>query len=121
MYKEIDNLCANGFPTWMNKYPEFPLIFWQPSNEQQIQSSLKKLLTQNCKLKHNRTIKGIAFASNIDPQIFENYMKKVNIYDLESFRCEFEDEKCWLEGGNNVKMTKVKVGNDEKIILYLEL
>jgi hypothetical protein len=44
IYKEIDRLCRDGFPTWPNKYPEFPLIFWEPSNEDQVLSSLKKLL-----------------------------------------------------------------------------
>lgn len=27
-YEGIAGHCQHGFPEWINKYPEFPLIFW---------------------------------------------------------------------------------------------
>jgi len=70
-----DNLCQHGFPTWPNAHPEFPLIFWEPSNELQIQESLSKLMSPACQKKHNRSLEGIAFASNIDPEMFDLGMR----------------------------------------------
>jgi hypothetical protein len=63
----LDHFCATAFPTWQNKYPKYPLIFWEPSNEEAIQSSLSKLFSASCAKKHNRNLSGIAFASNIEP------------------------------------------------------
>lgn len=66
MYEEIEKFCREGFPSWINKYPEFPLIFWEPSNEMQIQYVMDQYLKPTCMKKHNRTIEGMAMATNID-------------------------------------------------------
>jgi hypothetical protein len=64
-YKEIDRFCANGFPAWVDKY-NYPLIFWEPSNEKQIQYVAKTFLSDSCKrpAKHN-TIASLAITSNL--------------------------------------------------------
>lgn len=31
-FKAVDELCRSGFPDWIKDHPEFPLIFWEPSN-----------------------------------------------------------------------------------------
>ena len=76
-YKGIDSYCKNGFPDWIDKYPEFPLIFWEPSNERQIQYVFDKFTSASCMKRHKRIISGMAIATNIDSEMFEVYMKKL--------------------------------------------
>ena len=71
--------CNNGFPSWVKKNPDFPLIFWEPSDEQQIQLVIETFLSEKCRIHHGRDIKGLAITSNIDPEVFEFYLKKVNL------------------------------------------
>lgn len=66
-YQGIAGHCQHGFPEWINKYPEFPLIFWEPSNEKQIQYVLNYYLSPSCMKMHKRNLSGMAMASNIDP------------------------------------------------------
>lgn len=66
-YKAVKKFCDEGFPTWVDKYP-YPIIFWEPSNEQQIQYVSKTFLSDECLRppKHN-TIAHFAIASNLEP------------------------------------------------------
>lgn len=74
-YKQIDYFCREGFPEWINDYPEFPLIFWEPSNEEQIQYVYNTFNSASCRRQHGRNISGFAMAINIDPEMFDFYVK----------------------------------------------
>lgn len=66
-YKQVEEFCSKGFPSWVDKY-SYPLIFWEPSNEQQIQYVAKTFLSSQCKRpqKHN-TVEHFVMASNLEP------------------------------------------------------
>jgi hypothetical protein len=66
-YGEIEKFCKYGFPNWIHLYPEFPLIFWEPSTEQDIQHVLAQFTSETCMKKHGRNISGMAIATNLDP------------------------------------------------------
>lgn len=51
-------------------------------------------MNPTCANKHNRTINGIAFASNIDPEMFSVYMKSF-ITD-KAFPWNFSQNKLWM-------------------------
>lgn len=74
-YKEVGKFCSEGFPSWVDKYP-YPIIFWEPSNEQQIQYVAKAFLSDACLRppKHN-TINDLAIASNLEPEMFQTYFQ----------------------------------------------
>lgn len=74
-YKSVGKYCTEGFPSWVDKYP-YTIIFWEPSNEQQIQLVAKAFLSDACKrpAKHN-TIKNFAIASNLEPEMFQTYFQ----------------------------------------------
>jgi hypothetical protein len=54
------------------------LIFWEPSDEKQIQMVLELFMSEECRHRHGRDLTGLAITSNIDPEVFEFYLKKVN-------------------------------------------
>jgi hypothetical protein len=63
-----------------------------------------------CAKKHNRTGTGFAFASNIDPEMFEIYMKETNQKDFAyQFPWDHKHQKMWLEGVMKVKLTKITI------------
>jgi hypothetical protein len=72
-------------------------------------SSLAKLLSPSCQKKHNRTVKGIAFASNIDPEIFSIFMKSFSKIQSPWY---FESNKLLLENAVSVKLAKIIGVND---------
>lgn len=70
-------------------------------------------------------MKGIAFASNIDPEMFETYMKPLNL--KVQFPWSFTQEKLWLEDVLSVKMTRITGVNDssqssskDRLIIYAQ-
>ena len=75
-YKGIDHFCEKGFPAWINNHPELPLIFWEPSNEKQVQHVVSQFLSPGCAQKHGRNLSGLAIATNLDPEMVDIYMKK---------------------------------------------
>jgi hypothetical protein len=53
-------------------------------------------------------VSGIAFASNIDPEMFEIYMKETNQRMLEEqFPWEFKSKKLWLENTTAIKLARI--------------
>ena len=77
-YMSVEKFCKDGFPEWVDKY-DYPIIFWEPSSELQIQFVLSTFLSSSCKrpAKHN-SVKQLALASNLEPEMFNIYAQGVN-------------------------------------------
>ena len=60
--------------------------------------------------KHNRTIEGMAIATNLDVEMFEIYRKKTTeILDQPESKWDVITRKGWIEGLVNIKLTKTVI------------
>lgn len=110
-YKGVASYCQNGFPSWVDKW-DYPLIFWEPSNEQQIQLVAKTFTSDKCKrpTKHNN-LSWVAIASNLEPEMFETY--------LANYEGQPMGKKLLLQNTSNVLLSRLAIdGKDVVLVSY---
>lgn len=83
-------------------------------------------MNPTCANKHNRTINGIAFASNIDPEMFSVYMKSF-ITD-KAFPWNFSQNKLWMQFITSMKIAKLtdvsdgaKTSSKDRLVVYWQI
>lgn len=109
-YKSVEHFCKVGFPAWVDKY-DYPLIFWEPSSEEQIQFVLNTFLSSDCKrpAKHN-TIKELAIASNLEPEVFQ-------VFALGKGRDFGLGERIEIENAADPLLTTLEVNGVKQVLL----
>ena len=108
-YRGGSRFCEKGFPSWVDKW-DYPLIFWEPSNEQQIQMVVKTFMSEKCKrpAKHNN-LSWVAIATNLDPEMFQTYMS--------SYDGQFPNKKWLLQNTTGVMLSRLTVDGKDLIIM----
>ena len=75
------------------------------------------MMSPECQKKHNRSLSGIALASNIDPEMFELAMKTTTA-KTGSNDWQLDTHKQFTENVVDLKMAKITVNNEEKMVTY---
>lgn len=109
----MGSYCKNGFPSWVDKY-DYPLIFWEPSNEQQIQLVARTFMSSSCKrpAKHNN-LSWVAIASNLEPEMFETYLQS---YDGQAGG----GVKYLMQNTTDVLLSKLVVDDKDVVVVALK-
>jgi hypothetical protein len=81
---------------------------------------LELFLSEQCRLLHGRDLSGLAITSNIDPEVFEFYMKKVDMnVSYDKIKFQPDNNKIALKYASNL-LTKYTTNSGEEFLLSVQ-